>query len=311
MERRIRRGHGLPLACLFAVVLFVTSGLTAGSAFWGFPSTGAGSSVYSAAGVDAICASNHIHVSVADGISGAGHSSLVILVHNNGSHTCRLLGYPEVQLLDAGGTVAAVASETASGFDGGTPLSTPRPGIELGAGKVASAVLEGTDVPIGKTTACTSYPSYTIALRGMPDAIRIKQPIMSCSGFSVHPFVIGFNGTYPSGEVMGLVPACKVAKGGHGTIGPFVQIEALSGSLVKGMVSVAASPHSRGRFEIILRPGRYLMKSENDPSSRHVTVHSGEAVNLGLYGSCYYVTGVPRTTVVPGQTPPPTTSTTT
>src|ERR1035438_1289840 len=135
MERRIRRGHGLRLACLFAVVLFVTSGLTAGSAFWGFPSTGAGSSVYSAAGVDAICASNHIHVSVADGISGAGHSSLVILVHNNGSHTCRLLGYPEVQLLDAGGTVAAVASETASGFAGGTPLSTPRPGIELGAGK--------------------------------------------------------------------------------------------------------------------------------------------------------------------------------
>ena len=307
----MRRGHWLPMTRLLAVALFVTTGLTGGSALSGFLTSSAGSSVDSAGGGETICAGDQLHIGVADGIAGAGHSSLVILVHNHGSHTCRLLGYPKVQLLDAGGTVSAVARETPSGFAGGTPLSTPMPGVDLGAGKEASAVLEGTDVPLGTTTTCTSYPSYTIMLRGMHDAIRIKQPIVSCSGFSVHPFVIGFNGTYPSGEVMGLVPACKVTKGGHVTIGPFVQIEALSGSLVKGMVSVAASPHSKEHFQIILRPGRYLMKSENDPSSRHVTVHAGEAVNLGLYGSCYYVTSVPRTTVVPGETPTSTTSTTT
>jgi hypothetical protein len=133
---------------------------------------------------------------------------------------------------------------------------------------------------------------------------------MSCSGFSVHPFVIGFNGTYPSGEVTGSVPACRGVKGG-GTIGPFVQIEALSGSSVQGMVTVAAGPRPGAHFRIILRPGRYLVQSENDPSSRHVTVHSGEAVHLGLYGSRSFATGLPRTTVVPGQPPRSTTPTTT
>jgi hypothetical protein len=222
------------------------------------------------------------------------------------------MGYPKVQLLNAGGIVSAVATEAPTGFTGGLPPGAPIPSINLGGGKVASAVIEGTDVPpIGNATTCPSYPSYMITLPGMHNATKINRPIGSCSGLSVHPFVIGFNGTSPSGEVAGLVPACKVAGGGHSTIGPFVQIEALSGSFVAGMVTVAASPHSREHFQIILKPGSYLMKSKDDPSARHVTVHAGEAVSLGLFGSCYHVTSVPSTTIVPGETPSSTTSTTT
>lgn len=125
----------------------------------------------------------------------------------------------------------------------------------------------------------------------------------------MHPFVLGFNGTSPSGEAMGLVPACKVAVGGHSTIGPFVQVEALSGSFVAGLVTMAANPHSRERFQLILKPGSYVMESKGDPSSKHVTVHAGEAVSLGLFGGCYHVASVPSTTVVPGETPISTTTT--
>jgi hypothetical protein len=102
-----------------------------------------------------------------------------------------------------------------------------------------------------------------------------------------------------------------VADGGQSTIGPFVQIEALSGRFVAGMVSVVASPNSREHFQLILKPGSYLMESKGDPSSRSVTLHAGEALSLGLYGRCYHVTNFPSTTMVPGETPTSTTSTTT
>jgi hypothetical protein len=255
------------------------------------------------------CSPKQLAVSVTQGIGGAGHFSSLILVHNNGPTACPLKGYPEVRLLNADGTEAGEATERPTGFTGGLPAGAPIPDVDLKKGDVASAVMEGTDVPIGGATSCPSFPSYTITLPGWRNAETIDHSNGSCSGLYVHPFVIGFNGTFASGEVEGPIPACRAAGAQRTSIGPFVQVEALKGSFVAGMVTMAASPISSQHFQIVLRPGRYAIESEDDHSTRRVTVRAGETTYLGLYGSCYQVTTTPTT--VHGSLPSPTTSTTT
>jgi len=256
------------------------------------------------------CSSRQLTVSVTDGLGGAGHFSSVILVRNNGPSACHLKGYPEVRLFNARGTEAAEAIETPTGFAGGLPTGAPIPSVELRKGEVASAIMEGTDAPTGEATTCASFHDYTITLPGIADVVHINRETGSCSGLYVHPLVIGFNGTFPSGEVVGRVPACKRSAKVHPAIGPFVQVQALSGSSVAGGVIIAASSKAPQRFQIILKPGRYTIRSAHDGSILHVAVRAGQFTLLGTYGNCYEVTGVPTTTPGLG-TPMRTTSTTT
>jgi photosystem II stability/assembly factor-like uncharacterized protein len=252
---------------------------------------------------DAICLAHQLNVSLTRGPAGAGHSSSVILVRNLGPSACRLKGYPVIRLLNAVGIEVAMAIETPTGFSGGLPAGESIRSVDLHKGEVASAVMEGTDTPPGSAATCPSYRSYTITLPGVNHPVRIRHAIQNCSGLYVHPLVIGFNGTFPSGEVVGLAPACR-SSGGAGP-GPFVQIEALSGSHVVAEVTVFAGSEVKRRFEIVLKPGRYRIQSDHDPTSAHVIVHAGESVNLGSYGSCLEVSGIPTTTttLVRGATP--------
>jgi hypothetical protein len=256
------------------------------------------------------CSLRQLTVSVTDGLGGAGHSSSVILVRNNGPSTCHLKGYPEVRLFNAQGTGAAEAIETPTGFTGGLPTGAPIPSVELRKGEVASAVMEGTDIPTSGATTCPSFHDYTITLPGIADVVHIDHETGSCSGLYVHPLVIGFNGAFPSGEVVGRVAACKRSANIHPAIGSFVQVQALSGSSVAGMVVVAASSNAPQRFQLILKPGRYTIRSAHDRSIVHVAVRAGQSTPVGTYGNCYQVTSVPTTTRGLG-TPMRTTTTTT
>jgi hypothetical protein len=256
------------------------------------------------------CSSNMLEVSVIPGLAGAGHSSSVILVRNVGPNMCRIGGYPAVRLLGGNEIGRTLAIETPTGFSGGLPAGESIPRIDLHKGEVASAVMEGTDFPVGNAATCPSYPSYTITLPGSHYAIRVTRAIENCSGLYVHPLVIGFNGTFPSGEVVGLAPACRSSGRAGSSIGPFVQIEALSGSHLAGEITIVASSESKERFEMVLKPGRYYIQSQHDRTSVHVNVHAGEAVNLGSYGSCVEMSNVPATTHVPGATPQITSTTT-
>jgi hypothetical protein len=256
----------------------------------------------------AVCSPHRLDISLTNGVNGAGHFSLVILVRNGGSTGCRLSGYPEVGLLNAEHSPAAQASETPTGFTGGLPAGAPIPVIHLGPGEVAAAVLEGTDVPTGGAATCPSYPSLRISLPGLSRTVTFARGFEDCSEIAVHPFVIGFNGSFPSGEVTGLAPACKAAAD-DSTLGPFVQIRAMSGASVAGMNEVAASAEAKEPFQMILKPGRYRIVSEHDPSSVRVNVQAGRVLTLGTYGSCYRVTTTPTTSH--GGAAEPTTSTTT
>jgi hypothetical protein len=253
------------------------------------------------------CGPHQLAVSVTNGLAGAGHSSWVILVRNQGRVTCDVKGYPDVSLLNAQGADASEATESPTGFTGGLPAGASLPTVELRHGEVASAVMEGTDVPEGAATTCPSFPAYTITLPGMAWVVHIDHVLGSCSGLYVHPFVIGFNGTFPSGDVIGRAPPCRssVTDG----LGPFVQVQALSGSSLAGMVTVASSSKGRQPFQIILKPGRYTIRSARDRSVEHVAVQAGQSTQLGTYGSCTQVTSVPTTSNGLGR-PGPTTSTT-
>jgi hypothetical protein len=256
----------------------------------------------SASGSEHHCSSQQFRVSVTEGIGGAGHFSWVILATNRGPTLCVLMGYPDVELLSAHGIRAGAVGQTPMGFSGGLPPGVPIPSITLQRGEVASAVMEGTDIPPGTATGCPSYSSYAVTLPGHGATVKIDQSIGSCSGLTVHPFVIGFNGTVPTGEVVGLAPACQRPAGARPkSIGPLVQIDAWSGSELAASVGIAPSRTRTTPYRLILQPGRYRIHSEQNRSSVYVLIHAGQVVRLGLYGTCMLVTlhsiaGVPTTT---------------
>ena len=167
--------------------------------------------------------------------------------------------------------------------------------------------MEGTDIPTGDTSTCPSYASFEVTLPEQTQPVTIHQGTRSCSGLFVHPFVIGFNGTFPSGDVVGSAPACKRSVN-TALLPPMVQVEALSGSSLAGMVMVATSSKGSQPFQIILNPGRYTIHSPHDPSVENVVVRAGQSTQLGTYGGCYQVTSVPTPTTGLGNLP--TTSTT-
>jgi hypothetical protein len=178
--------------------------------------------------------------------------------------------------------------------------------IVLRKGEVASALMEGTDIPIGNATTCPSYPSFTIVLPGRRNGTTFHQAIGSCSGLTVHPFVVGFNGSYPTGEVVGRTRLCTLQTNGHSPIGPSVQIDAWSGSHLAAAETLFANATTAPRYQLVLKPGEYRIDAVHDRSSRRVDVHAGLIVDLGTYGTCAPSGPFPTTT--PGESSPTTTN---
>jgi hypothetical protein len=283
---------------MVVVLVAAQAGVLSFSPRW---TASSGAAVIARSGARNTCASAQLHTTVADGLAGAGHSSSVILVSNAGPGQCRLMGYPDVRFLNAAGVEVARSVPTPQGFSGGLPVGAPIPDLDLRPGESASAVMEGTDVPTGNATTCPSYASYAITLPGWPDTTTIDHPYGGCSAIEVHPFVIGFNGTFPSGQVVGLAPTCA-ATGADSLPGPFVQIEAWSGAHLAGMVMVVASATVKQRYRVVLKPGRYRIRSGPAHSLPHEVVRAGRTVQLGTYGGCSGPTSIPSRGGVPGAT---------
>jgi hypothetical protein len=253
-----------------------------------------------------VCSGPQLTVRVTPGLAGTGHWSSLITVENAGSSPCRVSGYPGVAAIAAGGGAPADALASPRGFSGGLPAGASIPRITLQKGEVATALLEGTDIPIGNATTCPSYVSLDVTLPGGAKAVTLDQRIGSCSGLTVHPFVVGFNGSFPTGEVVGRAPACRVTAHGQASIGPFVQIDAWSGSDLAGSVMVFSGRNAAARYQLVLRPGVYRIHSAHDRSSVRAIVSAGRTVDLGSYGHCSEVVSVPTT--FPSGLPPTTTT---
>jgi hypothetical protein len=224
------------------------------------------------------CSTKGLRVRVTAVLSGMGNSSSVLLVRNIGPTACHLMGYPTVQMHNSMGQEAA-ALQTPRGNAGGLPAGAPTPSLALHDDDVASAVIEGADFPIGATTVCPSYTSLTVTLPGQPTSITVDHQIDVCSAAEVHPFVLGFNGAFPTGEVSGTAPKCK-------SIGYVVQISAFSGADLVAGVGIFPGRSAARTYQLVVKPGRYRIRSDHDPSSRDVEVRAGQVAHIGRYDAC-------------------------
>jgi hypothetical protein len=126
---------------------------------------------------------------------GTGHQGVPLLFRNTGTTPCRLTGYPGVAGL-TNGSAQTRATATPSGFLGGLPPGTSSlPVIELAPGEVASALVEGTDLPTGTATTCPSLTTLVVTPPNARQASRLPTGLPDCTGLAVHPVVPGTNGT--------------------------------------------------------------------------------------------------------------------
>jgi len=151
------------------------------------------------------CTTAQLHVSVIGGDVAAGNVSAVIGFVNAGSGTCTLSGYPGVAALNAQGQQVAQAQRVPSGMLGGLHNgSTTPPVVTLAVGQGASAAVEGSDVPSGTATSCTSYPSFLVTPPNETHSVTVaastggsgsSSGFPGCAPITVNPVVPGTSGT--------------------------------------------------------------------------------------------------------------------
>lgn len=106
---------------------------------------------------------------ISDRSSGAagGSSGTVLLFRNRATGPCVLGGYPGVAGLNASGQKVAQAVRTPTGYLGGLPPGqTVPPVVYLAAGATASALVEGSDNPLGPATSCPTLAGLLVTPPG-------------------------------------------------------------------------------------------------------------------------------------------------
>lgn len=111
-------------------------------------------------------------------------------------------GYPGVAALDALGNQIVQAKRTMNGMSGGVQNGTSIPVVVLAPGQVASAEIEGGDVPTGAATSCPTYPAFLVTPPGETHSAKIAAGVpgsnlpgfQGCQAISVNPVVPGTTG---------------------------------------------------------------------------------------------------------------------
>jgi Protein of unknown function (DUF4232) len=142
------------------------------------------------------CTFTDLSVSLGQTGAGLGHEGGTILFKNTGTSECSLSGYPGVAALDKSGTQIQQARRTPQGYLGGlqTGSSTP-PVVNLQVGAVASAMVEGTDVPVGSATSCATFPAVLVTPPTSTQSTKLALTLPGCSPIQVHPVVSGTTGS--------------------------------------------------------------------------------------------------------------------
>ncbi len=297
---RSRRFTGLPLlaGCVIAILPAVAD----------MPASA--SSVAGGRAADQSCGAADVSVTTHQGVMGMGHFSMVVLVKNESGARCDLSGYPFIGLLAAGGAPSGSAVDSSSEALGTTSGTSPAPvRVTLRPGQFASALLGGTDMPVGGATTCPASAT-TVRLPGSDVTRRLTGTVGRCSEVFVGTFVPGFNGTSPSGEVVGSAPACRPTTPTRTGPGPVVQVDAWSGARLAGSVGVFTGTRSTQRYDLILEPGSYRLTTAGR-RTRDIVIRPGVLDDIGLYGGCSPLPATFPTTVPERNGAVATTSTTT
>ena len=239
------------------------------------------------------CGPNQVAIGLASGLPGMHRVTVLIEVRNTSPHPCDLVGPPSVSALDSNGRIGETA--------GGSPpepasTRTSRSSLTLDPGETASAQVVAIS-PVAPTTSCPSYPELSVRLWSSGPSRVFKEPLPGCSpGFAVTSFVPGFNGTSPTGELVGTAPVCKPPARSAPTTPAAVEVDVWSGRTLAGSTTVFAT-NAPKRYQIVLAPGRYRVTSSHT-RSRQVTVKLGRTENVGRFGGCSTLT---TQTTIPGR----------
>ena len=149
------------------------------------------------------CQNGQLAVTVLGNGAAAGSVGQVIGFINVSKVACTLTGYPGVAGLDAQGRQVAQAQRQLMGMLGGLANgATAPPAVTLAPGQGASAMVEGTDNPVGTATSCTSYPSLLVTPPNLTQSTKVTFSLSGstiagfpgCSGLRVDPLVPGHAG---------------------------------------------------------------------------------------------------------------------
>jgi hypothetical protein len=155
-----------------------------------------------------VCRTGQIRVSSLGGGAGAGNVDQVFGFVNIGRAACSLTGYPRIVALDGEGRQVAVAEHQLTGIGGIKTGDTSPPVVTLKPGETASAIVSGTDIPIGNATVCPAgYPAFLVTPPDMTQPVNVSAvdgsgsgPFPGCSTvIRVNPIVPGASGQFPVG----------------------------------------------------------------------------------------------------------------
>lgn len=122
---------------------------------------------------------------------GLGHSGFVLNLRNSGHLPCTLNAYPTVTATESGTRRTITGTDSPGGYLGGTDLSVPT--LLLRPGDAVSALIEGTNNPVGNATSCLDLTKLRVTVNGRTTSVQ--PTLTNCSGLEVHPYLPGTTGT--------------------------------------------------------------------------------------------------------------------
>lgn len=141
------------------------------------------------------CSFRQLGISARTAGAGAGHYGLVLLFRNHSRRACTLHGYPGVEALNRHGKPNMEAKRTKSGYLMGDFRRGRPPTVVLRPGRVASAGVEGTDVPRGNHHSCPKAKALRVTPPNDRKARLVHKGLLECSRIQVHPVVHGTTGS--------------------------------------------------------------------------------------------------------------------
>lgn len=137
------------------------------------------------------CANGDLTVAVGRAGAATGHVGVALVFTNVSETACSLYGYPGVAGLDSQGRQVTQATRSSSGFLGGTYVTRT---VVVPPGGSASALVEGSDVPTGSQSSCTTYSALLVTAPGQTLSHLLRVSVPGCPTIQVHPVVSGVDG---------------------------------------------------------------------------------------------------------------------
>ena len=140
------------------------------------------------------CLYRQLRITTGQADGATGHLSFRVHFTNHSHKTCTLYGYPGVEALNSHGRPNMEAKRTKDGFMGGVGPGHKIQTATLAHGQVATAIVEGTDVPTGNKKSCPQAVAFRITPPNDGIAKLVERTMPECSRIQVHPVVKGRTG---------------------------------------------------------------------------------------------------------------------